>query len=63
DFIAGLAAAHPEDAEDLAEAAEVLSRQKISSVARLVKLSDSQWQRLNLPLGIEALLREAQWKS
>ncbi|CAJ1426230.1 unnamed protein product [Effrenium voratum] len=59
DFIAGLAAAHPEDAEDLAEAAEVLSRQKISSVARLVKLSDSQWQRLNLPLGIEALLREA----
>ncbi|CAK9078090.1 unnamed protein product [Durusdinium trenchii] len=45
--------------QDLQEALELLQRQKIHSLTRLAKLTDAQWQRLNLALGIEALLREA----
>eukprot|EP00933_Yihiella_yeosuensis_P054883 TRINITY_DN5346_c1_g2_i2.p1 TRINITY_DN5346_c1_g2~~TRINITY_DN5346_c1_g2_i2.p1 ORF type:complete len:303 (-),score=85.29 TRINITY_DN5346_c1_g2_i2:74-982(-) len=58
DLIASLAARHPDEAEDLQDALEVLKRQKLNTLARLAKLNDSQWQRLGLPLGIEALLRE-----
>eukprot|EP00931_Biecheleriopsis_adriatica_P014506 TRINITY_DN11634_c0_g1_i1.p1 TRINITY_DN11634_c0_g1~~TRINITY_DN11634_c0_g1_i1.p1 ORF type:complete len:286 (+),score=93.75 TRINITY_DN11634_c0_g1_i1:28-858(+) len=49
---------HPDDAEDLSEALQVFQKQKLHSLERLAKLSDSQWQRLGLPLGIEALLKE-----
>jgi len=59
EFIAALSANHPDDAEDLAEASKVLQKQKINTLERLAKLTDSQWQRLGLALGIEALLREA----
>mmetsp|Transcript_12097 Transcript_12097/g.32421 ORF Transcript_12097/g.32421 Transcript_12097/m.32421 type:complete len:277 (-) Transcript_12097:121-951(-) len=48
----------PEDAEDLREALEVLLKQRVGSCERLARLGDAQWQRLNLPLGIEALLRD-----
>jgi len=58
DFVSELSADHPEDAEDLGEALQVLRRQKINSLERLVKLTDGQWQRLGIPLGIEALLKE-----
>ncbi|CAE6911011.1 unnamed protein product [Symbiodinium sp. CCMP2592] len=58
DFVSELSADHPEDAEDLGEALQVLRQQKINSLERLVKLTDGQWQRLGIPLGIEALLKE-----
>ncbi|CAE7250951.1 unnamed protein product [Symbiodinium sp. KB8] len=58
DFVSELSADHPEDAEDLGEALQVLRQQKINSLERLAKLTDGQWQRLGIPLGIEALLKE-----
>lgn len=48
----------PEDAEDLREALDVLHKQRITTCERLARLGDGQWQRLALPLGIEALLRD-----
>ncbi|CAE7227782.1 cgt [Symbiodinium natans] len=58
DFVSQLRDDHPEDAEDLGEALQVLRQQKINSLERLAKLTDGQWQRLNIPLGIESLLKE-----
>lgn len=52
-----LCTAYPEDAEDLREALGVLRQQRLQSCERLRGLSDAQWQRLGLPLGIESLLR------
>lgn len=46
ELIATLSAAHPDDAEDLAEALQVLQRQKITSLDRLAKLTESQWGSL-----------------
>jgi len=59
EFITALSSKHPDDAEDLQEAFQVLQKQKINTLERLAKLTDGQWQRLGLALGIEALLREA----
>eukprot|EP00434_Breviolum_minutum_P025933 symbB.v1.2.022928.t1/scaffold2056.1/size90925/2 len=59
EFITALSSEHPDDAEDLQEAFQVLQKQKINTLERLAKLTDGQWQRLGLALGIEALLREA----
>jgi len=58
ELVEDLAARFPDDADDLRGASEVLRKQRISSCDRLGKLSDSQWQRLDLPIGIEALLRD-----
>ncbi|CAE8625642.1 unnamed protein product, partial [Polarella glacialis] len=58
ELVSTLAARHADDAEDLREALQVFQRQKLSTLDRLAKLNDSQWARLGLPLGIEALLRE-----
>lgn len=59
ELVASLSRKFPEEAEDLQRALEALLKQKLSSCDRLAKLNDNQWQRLELPLGIEALLREA----
>lgn len=48
----------PDDADELQEACTELLRQRLGTVQRLAKLNDSQWQRLNLPMGIEAIIRE-----
>lgn len=58
ELVATLSELYPGDAEDLAGALEALHKQKLHSCDRLAKLNDSQWQRLQLPLGIEALLRD-----
>jgi len=58
DFIASLSERFPTDADDLREALEVFSKHRINSLERLTRLTDSQWQRLGLPLGTEALLRD-----
>lgn len=58
DFVAELCERYPDDAEDLQAALEVLRQQRISTVERLGRLGDSQWQRLALPLGVEALLQD-----
>lgn len=58
DLVANLCDRFPEDAEDLRDALEVLKQQRLTSSDRLSRLSDAQWQRLGLPLGIEALLRD-----
>mmetsp|Transcript_46768 Transcript_46768/g.111227 ORF Transcript_46768/g.111227 Transcript_46768/m.111227 type:complete len:273 (+) Transcript_46768:117-935(+) len=59
DLLADLAAQFPEDAEDLQAATEVFLKQRLSSCDRVAKLTDSQWSRLELPMGIETLIREA----
>jgi len=56
EFLGSLAARFPDDADDLKAAQEVLQQQRLTSCDRLSKLTDGQWQRLNLPIGIEALL-------
>lgn len=58
DMISDLQSQNPDDSEDLADALQALRRQKLTNLERLAKLNDSQWQRLGLTLGIEALLRE-----
>jgi len=58
EFLGSLAARFPADADDLKAAQEVFKQQRLTSCERLSKLTDSQWQRLNLPIGIEALLRD-----
>mmetsp|Transcript_52608 Transcript_52608/g.113746 ORF Transcript_52608/g.113746 Transcript_52608/m.113746 type:complete len:252 (+) Transcript_52608:140-895(+) len=58
DFFEELATRFPADVEDLRLALEELERHKVKSFERLSRFSDSQWQRLDLPLGIENLLRE-----
>eukprot|EP00929_Paragymnodinium_shiwhaense_P011318 TRINITY_DN11689_c0_g2_i1.p1 TRINITY_DN11689_c0_g2~~TRINITY_DN11689_c0_g2_i1.p1 ORF type:complete len:275 (+),score=68.42 TRINITY_DN11689_c0_g2_i1:116-940(+) len=57
-FIADLCRRHPEDAEDLQDALADLHKQKLSTCDRLRRLTDSQWQRLGLPLGVESLIRD-----
>jgi len=49
----------PDDAEDHGDALEALQKQRLNSCDRLAKLNDSQWQRLEIPMGIETILREA----
>lgn len=58
EFLGSLAARFPDDADDLKAAQEVLKQQRLTSCERLSKLTEGQWQRLNLPIGIEALLRD-----
>lgn len=58
EFLGSLAARFPDDADDLKAAKEVLQQQRVTSCERLSKLTEGQWQRLNLPIGIEALLRD-----
>jgi len=57
-FLEGLLDRYPNDAQDLEEAWKNLSSQRINDIDRLQKLSDSQWSRLNIPLGVEAIIRE-----
>lgn len=49
---------YPEDADDLRDALVELQKQKLGTCERLSRISDSQWQRLGLPLGIESIIRE-----
>lgn len=58
-LISELVERFPEDADDLNEALELLQKQRLSTCDRLAKLNDSQWQRLGVPIGIEAILRDA----
>jgi|Transcript_87540 hypothetical protein len=58
-LISELVARFPEDADDLNEALELLQKQRLSTCDRLAKLNDSQWQRVGVPIGIEAILRDA----
>lgn len=58
ELIASLAQRFPEDAEDLQAALEVLRKHRLCSGDRLARLSDSQWERLCLPIGIELILRD-----
>eukprot|EP00397_Hematodinium_sp_SG-2012_P058777 GEMP01074686.1.p1 GENE.GEMP01074686.1~~GEMP01074686.1.p1 ORF type:complete len:237 (+),score=51.02 GEMP01074686.1:59-769(+) len=57
-FLEGLAERYPSDAEDLEHAWTILHQQRIHTVDRLTKLGDSQWTRLNIPMGVEAIIRE-----
>jgi len=57
-FLEELAHRYPSDLEDLENSWQILEKQRISTVDRLVKLGDSQWARLNIPLGVEAIIRE-----
>lgn len=57
-LVADLCRRFPDDSDDLRDALEELRRQKLNSIQRLARLSDSQWQRLGLPLGIESLIRD-----
>lgn len=59
ELIAVLAKRFPDDAEPLREALEVLRRHRLLSGDRLNRLSDGQWERLGLPIGIELILRDA----
>jgi len=59
ELVEALADRFPDDAEDLRDALEVFQKQRLSSCERLAKLSDSQWQRLGVPMGIETILRDA----
>eukprot|EP00419_Tripos_fusus_P066332 CAMPEP_0172908272 /NCGR_PEP_ID=MMETSP1075-20121228/180370_1 /TAXON_ID=2916 /ORGANISM="Ceratium fusus, Strain PA161109" /LENGTH=245 /DNA_ID=CAMNT_0013766009 /DNA_START=30 /DNA_END=763 /DNA_ORIENTATION=+ len=58
EFLGSVAARFPDDADDLKAAQEVFQQQRLNTCERLSKLTDGQWQRLNLPIGIEALLRD-----
>lgn len=58
ELVEALVERFPEDAQDLREALEALQKQRLSSCERLAKLNDSQWQRLEIPMGIETILRE-----
>lgn len=58
ELIDDLCARFPDDAEDLKRALPELLKQKITTCERVARLGDNQWQRLGLPLGIEALLRD-----
>jgi len=58
-LISELVERFPEDADDLNEALELLQKQRLSTCDRLAKLNDSQWQRIGVPIGIEAILRDA----
>eukprot|EP00392_Amoebophrya_sp_AT5.2_P014688 g14849.t1 len=57
DFFAALARHAPEDADALCEARSRLERQRITSLPRLAGLSDAQWQRIDVEIGVEALIR------
>lgn len=59
ELVEALVERFPDDAQDLRDASETLQKQRLSSCDRLAKLNDSQWQRLEIPMGIEAILREA----
>jgi len=59
ELITELVERFPEDAEDLQEALELLQKQRLSTCDRLAKLNDNQWQRIGVPIGIEAILRDA----
>jgi len=58
DLVETLISRFPEDAEDLREALTVMQQQRLTSVERLQKLNDSQWQRLGLTIGIESIIRD-----
>lgn len=58
DFLAELSETYPEDAEDLQDVAATFQKQKITSLDRLARLSEGQWQRMNIPIGIESVIKE-----
>lgn len=58
ELLDALAERFPDDEDELREACTELLRHKLGTIQRLAKLSDSQWQRLNLPMGIETIIRE-----
>jgi len=58
ELVGNLIERFPEDADDLRDALGVMQQQRLSSVERLCKLNDNQWQRLGLPMGIETILRD-----
>lgn len=53
-----LTARYPEDTGALQDAMDVLRQNRITSCDRLARLSETQWSRLGLPLGIEAIIRD-----
>jgi len=57
ELIERLTKQNPEEAEDLQEALLILQKQRLTTRDRLASLTESQWQRLGLPLGIEAIIR------
>ncbi len=51
-----LAKESPRDAPSLQDAFEKIVSQHIETVHRLSQLTDSQWARLGIPLGVETLV-------
>jgi len=58
-LFARLIAEQPGDEAELVTALEKLRKQRVGTVARLARLTDAQWQRLDLPLGIEGVIRDS----
>jgi len=56
-LVASLAQRFPEDAGALQEVLGVCEKHRLSK-DRLARLSEGQWARLNLPIGIELILKE-----
>ncbi|CAD7923937.1 unnamed protein product [Amoebophrya sp. A120] len=57
DFFDVLARQAPDDADAIVEAKARLEKQRIATVARLASLSDAHWQRIDIEIGVEALIR------
>ncbi|CAD7974816.1 unnamed protein product [Amoebophrya sp. A25] len=56
-FFAELAESAPEDANAILEAQKKLEKQRIRSLDRLARLTDAQWQRIDVEIGVEGLIR------
>lgn len=58
-FFRSLALQFPEEAEGLDAVLTSLGCERITNKQRLGQLTDAHWARLSIPLGLEALIREA----
>lgn len=57
-FLAELCDRFPAEAGELSEAASVFQRHRLLSLERIARLTEAQWGRIALPMGVESLIRE-----